>query len=205
MPSKKPPVTGNSEYIEAEERVIRLNFEVRNRVKSRKRLKMISEWVNGDPEALSVGSGGYEPIVCGASYALDVSPLSGELLRSIGWKGAFYVGSCELLPYPNRRFSKAYCTEVIEHLPDYEGVVRTFEELDRVAIDWLVTTPSRPRGCKNTDPDHKRDFTEDELRACITPEGYQIFDDGEHFYIVKERGDNETKTFREIFNRYNRQ
>ena len=193
------------EYIENEEKVIRANFYLRFSESAGKRLKVISEWVNGDPACLSVGSGGYEPSVCGATHALDVSPLAGELLQSIGWRGMFKVGSCAQLPYPNDRFSKAYCTEVIEHLQSYEDVVRTFEELDRVAVDWLVTTPSRRRGCKNTDPDHKRDFNEEELRACITPKGYQVFNDGKYFYVVKERGDNDAGCFREIFNRHFRQ
>jgi len=191
------------EYIEDEEQVIKQNFYLRNSESKSKRLKTISEWVNGDPACLSVGSGGYEPLVCGATHALDVSSLSEDLLKSLGWNGLFKVGSCTHLPYPNNMFSKAYCTEVIEHLPSYEDVVRTFEELDRVAVDWLVTTPSRRRGCHNTDPDHKRDFDEEELRACITPKDYQIFNDGRYFFIVKERGDNNAGCFREIFNRYN--
>ena len=192
-------------YIKAEERVIKSNFYLRFSERNSKRLKVISDWVNGDPACLSVGSGGYEPLVCGAQDALDVSALAEDLLRSLNWTGRFKVGSCTQLPYPNDKFSKAYCSEVIEHLPSFEDVVRTFEELDRVAVDWLVTTPSRRRGCKNTDPDHKRDFDEEELRACITPKGYQIFDDGKYFYIVKERGDDEATCFREIFNRYNGQ
>lgn len=193
------------EYIKQEEDTINRNFYARKFYMKSPRLMIIKEWVNGDPEVLSVGSGGYEPTVCGANYALDVSSIAEDYLRSIGWKGDFKVGSCTLLPYPNERFSKAYCSEVIEHLPDLDDVVRTFEELDRVAIDWLVTTPSRPRGCKNPDPDHKRDFTEEELRACVTPKGYNVFNDGTFFYVIKERGDEDATAFRGIFNRYFRQ
>lgn len=193
------------EYIKTEENTIKRNFNFRNLCINKSRLKIIFEWVDYDTNCLSVGSGGYEPLVCGANFALDVSSLAETYLRSLKWKGEFKLGDCANLPYPNKRFSKAYCTEVIEHLPTIDDVVKTFEELDRVAIDWLVTTPSRPIGCKNTEPDHKRDFTEEELRTCITPKGYQIFDDGMNFFIIKERGDDEASCFREIFNRYNRQ
>ena len=190
------------EYIKAEERVIRMNFEMRNRTKHCTRIKIIGDWVNTDPLCLSVGSGGYEPLVCGARYACDVSFSAEKYLRQLKWTGVFSKACCTNLPYPDQAFSKAYCTEVIEHLPSLDDVVKTFEELDRVAVDWLVTTPSRPRGCKNSDPDHKRDFTLEELKTCITPKGYKVFDDGDHFFVVKERGDDDAQTFGEIFNRY---
>lgn len=101
---------------------------------------------------LSVGCSGFEPKLYGATHALDVHKTALRLLRYNEWKGEFKVGSCTALPWPDRFFDLAICSEVIEHLPTDDDVLCAFKEIDRVAKNWLITTPSSPI----PEPTHKR-------------------------------------------------
>jgi ubiquinone/menaquinone biosynthesis C-methylase UbiE len=102
------------------------------------------------------------PAWLGVDAALDISPLSGELLKKEGWGGDFKVGSAEKIPWPDKSFELAVCSEVVEHMANIEEVRRTLAELRRVARTWLVTTPCASvwgvRDVWNTEPTHKLFF-----------------------------------------------
>ena len=93
---------------------------------------------------LSVGCSGYEPILYHATHALDVLPLAHDYLKENGWTGEFVAGSVTALPWPDKFFDCAICSEVVEHLPADEDVLDAFREIDRVAKNWLITTPASP-------------------------------------------------------------
>jgi hypothetical protein len=130
-------------------------------------------------DVLSVGCGGFEPKWIGATYACDVHELSGQLLKDSGWTGIFLPCSCDHIPYPAKFFRVAICSEVIEHLPTKEIVRATFQELNRVAEHWLVTTPTRDV----KEPTHKFIFTEAELKELSSGLDATIEKQGLFFYI----------------------
>ena len=136
----------SAEYLAEQDDCVRRNFAgYKKNLKDKQtllRLNTIKSFVSDGKSILSVGSGGIDPIFVGASHACDISPVSGELLSSQTWPGLFQTCSCDNLPYTDKQFEFAYCTEVIEHLPTLEAVRMTFNELNRVSHHWIVTTPS---------------------------------------------------------------
>ena len=138
-------------------------------------------------KTISVGSGGFEPFHTCTSHACDVDSLSHTLLKQLGWKGIFITCSCDKIPYDDRFFRVAVCSEVIEHLPSKELVRATFLELDRVAQHWLVTTPTRDVH----EPTHRFIFTEKDLVELTAGLNVQIERQGLFFYIH----DGERKVF----------
>lgn len=187
-------------YLEAQEDVIKRNFEARYICIKAPRLMMLRAFLEPYRATLEIGCGGYTAQVLGVTHACDVSPLSLKLLRGLGWKGAFAVCSCDDLPYQDKEFGCAVCSEVIEHLPDLDSVKKTFQEIDRVGQNWVVTTPCNPLGPKNPEKDHKRAFTVTELRDLTKNFNTKIFKDSIHYYVVKENED----AFTRIFNKYNK-
>lgn len=131
----------SQEYLEEQERCIVTDTKYASSGGSPERYGTVSSFCKGQSPLLSVGCAGYDPIVTGATHALDVSRLSEKLLRKAGWKGLFFLGDCRDLPWPDGSFPCGYCSEVVEHLPTFGDVVKTFEEMDRVCESWLVSTP----------------------------------------------------------------
>ena len=117
----------------------------------------INNDINND--IISIGCGGYEPVLVNASYALDITPVSRDFLKRAGWPGTFVLGSCTDLPFPDNKFQCGLCVEVVEHLPTWHDVEKTFSEINRVCRHWLVTTPLQ----KGSVTDHKRALTRDQV------------------------------------------
>jgi len=122
---------------------------------------------------LDIGSGGHMPVVLKATHACDLSTLALPHLQQLGWKGEFKIASCDNLPYQDKQFEAASCSEVIEHLPDLESVRKTFKEIDRVAKNWIITTPcaskSGVRDRWNIEKTHKQFFTPQDLVDLAAP------------------------------------
>lgn len=158
------------EYIAEQKKCINDNYRTHKSWEKIPRIKerylTLKKFCEGAKKVLCLGSGGVEPIVIGATHAVDVDIIAGDLLRKQGWKGSFYVGSCDNLAagwsMRGKFFDAAVCSEVIEHLPDIENVKKTFQELDRVAKKWIVTTPC----IKINDPGHKRVFNPKMISEC---------------------------------------
>ena len=181
-----------------QEDVIRRGFEARNIYINSARFMLLKAFCEGFSTILSVGCGSYEPLIIKATHACDVSFLSLEFLRSQGWKGVFLECSCDNLPFSPLSFDVAVCSEVIEHLPDLESVGKTFLELNRVAHNWILTTPCNPLGPKNPERTHKFAFSLEQLKEFTKDLNVKIFKDDLHYYVIKK----EDGTLPEIFNRY---
>jgi hypothetical protein len=138
-------------------------------------------------KVLSVGCAGWDPVVTGATHALDVHPIAERLLRKHGWRGAFFLGDCRELPWPDKAFPVCYCSEVVEHLPTFGDVVRTFEELDRVCKSWLVSTPIDGMHVKF----HRRDLTPEQVAHFCRKHGAKARAFSRWWWIWKSREDPE--------------
>jgi hypothetical protein len=107
------------------------------------RLLILRKFVGIDKPSIDLGSGGFMPKFLEVSHACDDNELSGELIAKEGWKGEFEIVNLEhSLPYSDKQFKVAVCSEVIEHFKTKEGVTNLFKEIDRIAERWIVTTPA---------------------------------------------------------------
>lgn len=149
-------------------------------------MKLLAEFCKNFSRILSAGCGPYEAQVIKATHALDASTLAGHYLTWLGWQGEFRQGDVADMPYLSNSFDVAVCSEVIEHLPDEDMVVRTFAELNQISKNWIVTTPCNPLGPKNTEPTHKRAFTLTQLQEHVKMFDAKIFIDAIYFYVVKD-------------------
>ena len=187
------------EYLAQQEDVISRNFQFRRIYVNTTRFLLLRAFCEGYKKILSVGCGSYEPLQIGATHACDVSSLSHHLLKKQLWQGAFSVCSCDELPFPGLSFDVAVCSEVIEHLPNLEIVKKTFQELNRVALNWIVTTPCNPLGPLNTEPDHKFAFSAAQLRELSAQPFVKIYKDEIYFYVVKSDDAKKISIFDEHF------
>ena len=145
------------------------------------RHRILKKFCNGAELILSVGCAGLEPLEIKATNALDVHLLAKRYLEDAGWKGNFTLASCDAIPFPDRIFDVAVCDEVIEHLPDLGMVATTFHEINRVAKNWIVSTPA----VKVDEPTHKRVFNLDSLKSVTLGIDCKIEKKGRYWYISK--------------------
>lgn len=174
---------------ECEDNVYRLFKQIDGDRKSQRvqdRSKIIKDFCKGAKKILSVGCGPFEPIDINATHAIDVAINSRDYLREQGWKGSFFLGSCDNLMHTSGfhspKFDVAVCSEVIEHLPDLEIVKKTFQEVNRVARRWIFTCPD----WIGTEPTHKRAFTEKMLKKVTEGLKIKIQHLGRYFYITHD-------------------
>ena len=150
------------------------------------RYKILQEISRNHKKILSVGCACREPIIINATHACDLSPKSGPILLSNGWQGDFQVASCLDLPYADKSFDLAVCSEVIEHLPNLSDVVAAIKEVSRVAHHFIITTPNsakiRPQ-CQNIN--HILFFTEEKIKD-ILPFPAKVYLHDHHIYIESE-------------------
>jgi len=146
------------------------------------RFKILTAFVDNEPNSISIGCGSYEPLIIGTSYACDISPRAEAYLKKLGYQGKFFVADVRKLPFENKRFKIAVCSEVIEHLNTLGDVVLAIYEINRIADKWVITTPAG----YSPDPDHKFHFTEEQLEKLIAPHEYKIFKKDFFFYISND-------------------
>ncbi|MHA1228359.1 MAG: class I SAM-dependent methyltransferase [Candidatus Hodarchaeales archaeon] len=173
----------NSAVVEENEKTIIENTKSSIPIKHIRHSQICREFVYGHKKILSVGSSVREPIFIEATHAIDLSPMAGDMLKKAGWKGEFKVGSCTDLPYKDKEFDVAVCCEVIEHLRSLDDVIKTFQELDRVAVGWLVSTPDTSEiRLVNQHWSHNLFFDEARIKKLI-PFKYRIIKHHYSFFV----------------------
>jgi hypothetical protein len=141
-----------AEYVKAQEDVIRRNESYLLKGGNKDVFLILNSFLCHYKSILNIGSGGVMPVKVATTTALDVSPVAEEIARKHGYKGKFVVGSCTSLPFKTRSFECGVCAEVIEHLDTREDVLETMDEIDRVCMSWIISTPK----VWLPEPDHKR-------------------------------------------------
>jgi 2-polyprenyl-3-methyl-5-hydroxy-6-metoxy-1,4-benzoquinol methylase len=76
------------------------------------------------------------------------------------------------LPHPDNYFKCVVCTEVLEHLDDPVGSVRTFHRVLHPSGMLVVSVPQDvgPDDCE----EHVQNFTEASLRECLEAGGFSV-------------------------------
>jgi hypothetical protein len=171
------------EYVKAQEKVIRNTVPYLKSGGSSERIRVVAEYVKDYRSVLNIGCGGYMPLLVRTTHAVDLSDVAGDLLRENGYAGQFTKASCTNLPFRDRSFDCGICSEVIEHQETICQVRATFEEMDRVCRNWILTTPTGWGG----DPDHKRVMTEEEIRYFAGMHGAK-FKSFKRWWIVWKGG-----------------
>jgi len=147
------------------------------------RYQILKKFCLGAKKILSVGCGPKEPTIIHASHACDITRLSYEYLKKLGWMGQFFISSCDKIGAMDKEFEIVVCSEVIEHLPDFEFVKKTFHEVARVGKRWIITTPnSAVIFPKNQNPSHKQFFTLESIKKII-PFPCKIYTNDHHIYM----------------------
>lgn len=138
------------------------NYNMKDKVEESRihsdRINTLRKFIGKNKKVLDVGCGAFMPLLLKINYACDIVDDSFKFLKKDGWKGKFKKGSVTDLPYKDKEFKFAICSEVIEHLKKKEHVLKAFEELDRISNKWIITTPS----AYDLDPDHKFHFGYDD-------------------------------------------
>jgi len=174
-------------YITENINVVNRSFKARKLYENSERFKILIRFVGDSENSLSVGSGSYEPIIIGTNAAIDIAPNAEHYLRELGWTGKFVLGTAENMPFKNKEFDTAVCSELIEYLPTMDSVQKTIKEVARVSNRWIFTTPCNPLGPKNTEPTHKRAFTLADLRILFQRYKVNIWKDNLYWYIKYEK------------------
>lgn len=138
------------------------------------RLKTLKMFLRscGDRYILDAGCGGVEPLIISNNenaVGLDISKTALLNLKANSFEGELVLASAMELPFKDRTFSRAVCSEVIEHLPTDCDVFRCVAELNRVAKQYLITTPNCRFGFKRKDPTHRRFFSIARLKNFLPP------------------------------------
>lgn len=168
-------------YIKENEHVIRLCTGYAKGGGSPDRYGTTASFCRHYKDILSIGSAGWEPVLIRAKWALDVSPIAEKLLRENGWAGKFILGDCCALPFPDKSMECGCCSEVVEHLPKGDDVVRAFKEIDRVCRSWLITTPLDGMNV----PSHKRHLTDKDVEFFCKRLGAQYRKHSRWYFIWK--------------------
>jgi hypothetical protein len=145
------------------------------------RIKILKKFIGRNKKVIDVGCGAFMPTILKVDFACDVLDDSIKFLKKDGWKGKFKKASVTDLPYKDKEFKIAICSEVIEHLRKKEDVLKAFKEIDRISINWIVTTPS----AYDLDPDHTFhfgydddnlfDFIPKDINSVVVRKGYYYF------------------------------
>ena len=150
----------------------------------KERIRILKEFINGKP-SIDLGGGGFIPKVLNVTHACDNNKEAGKLLKESGFKGKFKVVDIQKrLPYTNKQFKYAVCSEVIEHFRREEYITQFFSELNRISEKWLVTTPSKIF----LDKDHYFFFFPNDLFRLIQLDKSQfiIYRKHPYYYITND-------------------
>ena len=114
----------------------------------RKRVRRILEWLVPQPGdyIVDVGCGAgniLEQIRVGHLVGVDLSPyLLGKAQRRLLGKAFLVQGNIEALPLPTAAFDKAYCSEVLEHLPHPEQALREICRILKPTGLLIISVPN---------------------------------------------------------------
>jgi len=100
--------------------------------------------VNSNGSILDAGCGCREPFIVANkedSVALDFTKSVLKTLKGSSFRGRLVLGSVVYLPFKDKCFEKAVCSEVVPHLPTFAYAETCIRELERVSKSFLVTTP----------------------------------------------------------------
>lgn len=166
------------------------NFELRNYFKDsdihKSRLNVLKSFLGKEKKAIDIGCGGFMPIELAVKHACDIDKYASNLLESLNWKGKFKEASVDNLPYKDKEFNIAICSEVIEHLRSKNSVLQAFNELNRISEKWIVTTPA----VYDIDPDHRFHFgfnNHDLFKFIPKNVKFTIVRKGYYFYISNDK------------------
>jgi hypothetical protein len=156
---------------------------------SKYRIEVLKKFLDERNPSIDLGSGGFMPNILGVTHACDDSMLAGRYLKTLGWNGKFkVVDITKPLPYKDKQFKVALCSEVIEHFRTKKLVSDFFKEINRISEFWIVTTPS----VFFQDRDHNFVFTPTDLFEML-PWGqaghlkdYIIFNKMNYYYITND-------------------
>jgi len=108
-------------------------------------------WVAAQAESLpagsrvlDVGAGScpYRPLFSHCDYrAQDFAGLQGEQLRHGGYGGIDYVCDATAIPVTDGSFDAVLCTEVLEHVPAPDALVRELARVLRAGGRLMLTAP----------------------------------------------------------------
>jgi len=148
---------------------------------SKERIKILKRFLGKLNPSVDVGCGAFMPFILKVDYACDYNLEAKKYLKKLGWKGQFKVANVRKLPYKNKQFKVAICSEVIEHLKNKSQVNEALLELDRVSVSWIVTTPS----VYVPDKDHRLFFCSGNIYDFIPFERskFIVIEKGATFYI----------------------
>lgn len=111
-----------------------------------KRYALLRKFVSTSSSVLDVGCGDREALfACNKekAVALDFSMTALKKLKAKGFKGYLVLANVTSLPFKDKCFEKAICSEVIEHLPTLMRARACIKELERVSKSFMVTTPNK--------------------------------------------------------------
>jgi 2-polyprenyl-3-methyl-5-hydroxy-6-metoxy-1,4-benzoquinol methylase len=115
------------------------------------RLRIIRDMVSASPgdKVLEVGSGGGHVLRMFKQAKLTAVDVSGKFLETArenlkGYDCEFIKGAIDQLGLPAASFDRVICTEVLEHIPDFEPVMREIARLVKPTGRAVITVPNDP-------------------------------------------------------------
>lgn len=106
----------------------------------------------------------------------DIHQPSLDYAKQFRQENARYLkGDKEKIPLKNKSVDFVYSTEVIEHVEGDKLFIKEIWRVLKKGSFLVLTTPNRKRvPFKNTNPDHKRHYTTQELQKLLTSRGFRI-------------------------------
>ena len=155
--------------------------------RSRGRIKYLSRFV-GSGAFLDIGSNGGFMVEAAReqgyrAVGVEIDPVSVEYARAHYPENEYFTGTVEQYAESGRQFDLAYCSEVIEHVPDVQGFAAATAKLLKPGAVLFLTTPDishwrRPRTLTDWDaycpPSHCVFFTPASLRGLFERHGFRL-------------------------------
>lgn len=137
---------------------------------------------------------GYDP------FGIDIAREAMRRYRGRGFPGLLLDLHQSSLPFESGSFEGVWCTEVLEHLDDPEGLLEEFHRVLKPGGTLIVTCPNsyhlfyRILYCLGNEPpdlqhpEHQNFFTRRELRSLVTGAGFELTDflGRNLFFVVRE-------------------
>lgn len=155
--------------------------------RSRGRIKYLSRFVNSGA-FLDIGSNGGFMVEAAREHGyqavgVEIDPVSVDYAREHYPDNEYFTGTIEEYGESGRLFDLAYCSEVIEHVPDVQGFVAATAKLLKPGAVLFITTPDishwrRPRTLTDWDaycpPSHCVFFNPASLTRIFEQHGFRV-------------------------------